>query len=155
MRRNKSRGFSLVEVALAMGIASFCLVSLLGLVPVGVTSTGNAGDEARAMNAIMAIARDLATVPRPGSADASGGYNFSLPSAGGAARSQPFYVTESGQYAGDNLTESARYSVAATILPPASRFGTYLVRLDLSWPAGASLENATGYVTTVVALNRQ
>ena len=34
--RRKHAAFTLVEVALAMGIASFCLVVVLGLVPLGI-----------------------------------------------------------------------------------------------------------------------
>ncbi|MDR0534466.1 MAG: Verru_Chthon cassette protein B [Verrucomicrobiales bacterium] len=38
MRKNKSNGFSLVEVVLALGILVFCLVALLGLLPMGIQS---------------------------------------------------------------------------------------------------------------------
>lgn len=37
-RRKNSRGFSLVEVVLALGILVFCLVALLGLIPSGLQS---------------------------------------------------------------------------------------------------------------------
>jgi uncharacterized protein (TIGR02598 family) len=42
---NVSAGFSLVELALAMGIASFALIALLGLITVGYQTGGDAKDE--------------------------------------------------------------------------------------------------------------
>ena len=44
MRRTREDGFSLVEVALAVGIAGFALVSLLGLLPVGLHTFRSAMD---------------------------------------------------------------------------------------------------------------
>lgn len=38
LKRKQRQGFSLVEVVLAMGILVFCLVALLGLIPMGLQS---------------------------------------------------------------------------------------------------------------------
>lgn len=44
LRRVRAAGFSLVEVALAVGIAGFALVSLLGLLPIGLNTFRTAMD---------------------------------------------------------------------------------------------------------------
>lgn len=43
--RKRSPGFSLVELALALGIASFALIALLGLITVGYQTGGDAKEE--------------------------------------------------------------------------------------------------------------
>lgn len=45
-----SRGFSLIEVVLALGIFSFCLVVLIGLIPVGLTTEKDGSDELNAIH---------------------------------------------------------------------------------------------------------
>ena len=42
-----SAAFTLVEVALAMGVASFCLIAVLGLVPLGIDTNRAARRPAR------------------------------------------------------------------------------------------------------------
>jgi uncharacterized protein (TIGR02598 family) len=59
-----SRGFSLVEVALALGIVAFAFVSLFGLLPAGLTTFRNAidtGNEARIVQSFVSkvIATDF------------------------------------------------------------------------------------------------
>ena len=66
-----SPAFSLVEVTLALGIVSFALVAVLGLLPVGLKSVKNANEQAGAANVLNAIAGTLRT------ASSTNGVNFS------------------------------------------------------------------------------
>jgi len=43
--RRRAAGFSLVEIAIAIGIASFALIALLGLITVGYQAGGDAKEE--------------------------------------------------------------------------------------------------------------
>lgn len=52
-------GFSLVEVVLALGVASFALLTLLALVPVGTKNNKISTDETRGMGILTALAADL------------------------------------------------------------------------------------------------
>ena len=45
------RGFSLVEVVLALGVVGFALVAILGVFPVGLTTQHSAQDDTRAAQA--------------------------------------------------------------------------------------------------------
>ena len=53
--------FSLVEVVLALGIVSFCLIAVIGLMPVGLKSVKNANEQAGAADVLNAIAESLRT----------------------------------------------------------------------------------------------
>ena len=44
--------FSLVEVAIALGIAAFCLLAVFGLMPIGVQTNRNATSQSAAANII-------------------------------------------------------------------------------------------------------
>lgn len=70
-----SAGFSLVEVTLALGIASFALIAVIGLLPVGLKSVKNANEQAGAANVLNAIANSLRLASSTNSVDFSN--NFS------------------------------------------------------------------------------
>lgn len=56
-----NRAFTLVEVSLALGVASFCLLSIVGLLPVGLTSNQASIEQTMAVNISSAIVSDLRT----------------------------------------------------------------------------------------------
>ncbi|PYJ64415.1 MAG: Verru/Chthon cassette protein B, partial [Verrucomicrobia bacterium] len=47
MKQERTSAFSLVEVTLAIGIAALCLITVFGLVPIGVQTTRNATSQTR------------------------------------------------------------------------------------------------------------
>jgi uncharacterized protein (TIGR02598 family) len=59
----KTAAFSLVEVTLALGVAAFCLLAVLGLLPVGVQTNRNASSQTIASNIIATVVSDLRTTP--------------------------------------------------------------------------------------------
>ncbi len=67
------KAFSLVEVAIAMGLITFCMVAMLGLLPVGL-STFRAATEATIESQIVnQIASDAALMPFSKLSDFAGG----------------------------------------------------------------------------------
>jgi uncharacterized protein (TIGR02598 family) len=68
--KEKHAGFSLVEVALALGISAFCLLTLVGLLSVGFSSMGSSRRTAEASTAMVQIANAI----RGASANSSGQY---------------------------------------------------------------------------------
>lgn len=57
--RFRSSGFTLIEIALAMAIFSFALVSMLGLLSVGLKNSRKASIQIAAANILSAIAADI------------------------------------------------------------------------------------------------
>ena len=55
--------FSLIEVTLALGIAAFCLIAVLGLMPVAVLTNRNATSRTAATNIMAAVVADLRAIP--------------------------------------------------------------------------------------------
>jgi len=58
-RRKRCAALSLVEVTLALGIVSFSMLAVVGLLPVGLQSIKNANEQAGAANVIGGIADAL------------------------------------------------------------------------------------------------
>lgn len=59
MRRCDLAGFSLVEVAMALGIVSFALLSLVALLPVGIKTNQISSEETRAAFILSTLEADL------------------------------------------------------------------------------------------------
>src|SRR6476661_1345695 len=55
--------FSLIEVTLAIGIAAFCLIAVMGIIPVGVQTNRNATSQTAATNVMAAVISDLRATP--------------------------------------------------------------------------------------------
>ena len=64
-RSTAGRGFSLIEVLLALGLASFALMSLLVLLPVGMKTNQTSVEEARADDLLSVIEADLRNSSTP------------------------------------------------------------------------------------------
>lgn len=60
---NPYGGFSLIEVAVALGIVSFAMVVLLGLLPVGLSSSQKGLAEEAITDLITAVSTDITTTP--------------------------------------------------------------------------------------------
>jgi type II secretory pathway pseudopilin PulG len=59
LSRNSSPAFSLIEVTLALGIAAFCLLTVFGLLPLGLNSSQNAAEQTTVAGIATAISSDL------------------------------------------------------------------------------------------------
>lgn len=57
-------GFSLVEVTLAIGIISFCLLTMLGLLPAGLSALRDAGQETAQSQIVQQISNKAQLMPR-------------------------------------------------------------------------------------------
>src|SRR5947199_6629580 len=62
--------FSLVELTLALGVAAFCLITVFGLIPVGVQTNRNATSQTAATSIIAAVIADLRATPKANTASA-------------------------------------------------------------------------------------
>ncbi len=169
-----SRGFSLVEVALAIGVAAFVLVVILALLPIGMKSNRTSVEETRGTGILTALEADLRNTHPLLQSGRSLQFGLPLPYAvepGGRIVWNPALTTGSIQSAslGDSelpvaVGEGARYQahVIYTRTPsdmPPSGLGAVEARLVVNWPpltAPSSsdvtdLGKVAGFVETRVA----
>ncbi len=170
--------FSLVELTIALGVISFCLITIIGLLAVGVNSTHSSTVQTAATNILTAVSSDLEAVPNitpayslsvakgtiaspagsgRGTVNGSPVYGLTFPAGGsGASTSYKFYVVDNG------LTNAAASASAYQVniwITAANTSATpphqeTFARILISWPATAPYTSAQGYVENVVAINR-
>lgn len=150
-----TRGFSLVEVALALGVAAFCLAAVFALLPIGFTSNQQSSEETAAVNLISTVASDLKTAPLPVGLSTpveTKQFRITIPLQPGAST---LYFSDTG-LEGASVTKASRYRLDLNFLAHPSGTGAnsaLMARLKVSWPAAAP--NPVNKVETLVALDRQ
>ena len=160
----RQSAFSLVEVALALAIAAFCLIAVFGLVPVGVQTNRNATSQTAATNIISAVVADLRATPLttpPGQATTSLQYQIPIPQNPVTASTtiDSIFFAQDGTFS-SSIQAQSRYQVNITFVPTSpnpngsnARLPT-LAHVKLTWPAPATLDNASGSVEVLAALDR-
>jgi uncharacterized protein (TIGR02598 family) len=114
----------LVEVVLALGVAGFCLIAILGLMPVGVQINRNASSQSAANNIIAAVVSDLRTTPAAAMVSPEFAITF--------GDEKTLYFDASGQ-AAPSLSPDSRYRLNITwnSAPAGLRYAV----LKVTWPA--------------------
>ena len=156
--------FTLIEVALALGVAGFCLIPLFGLLPVGISSNQTSVSQTAAGSIAGAVISDLRS-PLVSGTTPRFGFTFSTTqpqtvyfgmdgTTAGAPGSQP----STGATGTSPSTYRATIGVIASTATN-SRCATE-VRLLITWPALADPKpaqwptNYSGSYETVVGFNR-
>lgn len=154
--RIRTRGFSLVEVAMAMGIASFCLLATVGLLPVGLDSIRVSREESGAANCLEQIARSLrsATPNSAGGFHSTGGFG-ELSWSGATGGSATFDNLSLDGLPADRSAEARL--IGHVEISPIGSAATGQAMVTVAWPTTATWntstkrwENAQGSVTTWV-----
>ena len=162
MARRHRAAFSLVEVTLALGVMAFCLVPLSGLLPLGMQSNKASIAQTTANGILSAVITDLRAAPSanaPLLSATSQQFQIVIPgnsetnALAGGTGSPPRYFTGDGQCS-SSMTSQAHYLLSITFLPNSGARTATFVKLQVSWPAAATLANAAGSVQTLVALDR-
>lgn len=147
--------FSLVEVVIALGIAAFCLVALLGLFPSGLKSAKSTTDQTAAAGLLANVALDLRGIPA--GSNSSSLYGITLPAVGaGSTLSTNFFFAEDGGISDSSASITARYGVLLILSNPTTALTT--ARIQIYWPptlSTNSLGNALGVIESVFSINRQ
>ena len=165
-RKCSSRqGFSLVELALALGVAGFCLTTVLGLLPVGLASNQVSLNQTVAANITSAIQSDLNCTPL--ASGTSPEFGFAIPSAGNSTTLETIYLTADGIATARNNpptatgTAASRYRATLWFNSPAQGQRTATaVRILVTWPAladgnpASSPQYYTGSYEADTTLNR-
>jgi uncharacterized protein (TIGR02598 family) len=164
----RASAFSLVEVTLALGVAAFALVAVLGLLPAGI-QTNQASIQQTTANAILSqVITDMRSAPRfpPGLGVATKQFTHPFPNAPSQKNTVPLYFHNDGSPSGpasDATTADADTTFYATVtfLSGTGGRAATLYDVKVAWPYAASGNgngnNGTpvprGYVETVVALD--
>ena|ERR1700757_869839 len=144
MKKANHCAFSLVEVTLALGIAAFCLITVFGLIPVGVQTNRNATSQTAAPGIASAVISDLRATPRGTNTSSQFGITF-------GTNPPPLYFDGTGQFA-TTLGVNSRYQLNITWNSAPS--GMRYADLKVTWPAAAALANASGSVEIFAAFDR-
>ena len=169
LRLSRIQGFSLVEVALALGVAALCLLVLSGLLPIGLKTQKSSIQQTTAnqiVSSISAVLRADAQLP-PGQANkvCPDPPDPNVPCNYGALHGhwaeaghiETLYFTNGGYQTGSANTSSAEAVFRASITyraPPSETTGLATIRV--TWPASLDPNSAAlaGSVTTELAVNR-
>jgi type II secretory pathway pseudopilin PulG len=163
--RRSAPGFSLVEVALALGVAAFCLITVLGLMPAALRTQQTSTEQTTANAILSAQAADLRAAVRypPGLQDKLNTQQKTI-NDHWQSRATPdkLYFTINGAQTGvvdaSPIPSDAVFRLTLTYLFPPSET-TSLAGLTVSWPAAvdpsdASTGTPAGMVQTFIAVNR-
>lgn len=153
MRPITNRGFSLVEVTLALGIAAVSLLLIFGLLPVGLQTNQRSAEQTACVDILSAVAADLRATPRGIASSAQ--FNIAIPPnpVTGPTSITPIYFDSVGQVVTSEIT--ARYRVTITFLNNGggARTATF-ADLKATWPAAAPVANAQGSAEMFAAFDR-
>jgi uncharacterized protein (TIGR02598 family) len=158
-------GFSLVEVAMAIGICSFCMITLLGILPVSIHNFQRADNQTYMLNIATSVEQDLKSTPAGAAATTSPRYSLVIPALNSTPTTQTTPQTVFLNASGDptsGATDPAsiyRLSVAFAT-PPSGSLAATSARVIVTFPARADVSattwpvNYTSKVQTTVSLNR-
>jgi uncharacterized protein (TIGR02598 family) len=127
-----------VEVTIALGVAAFCLIAILGLLQTGLTSEKDTVGRTAAWGMLSAVHSDLLSTSPTNSTSPI----FKLALSGGSLSTpQTIYFSEAGQptgSVGSGPTSESRYRVSIGIQSTAVNSpAPATVRLLATWPAAA------------------
>ena len=149
---SRSSAFSLVEVVIAIGVAAFCLVAMLGLFPTGLKSVKNTLDQTAAAGYLDAVALDLRNTQL--GSNVSPLYAINLPAPGAVSpNATNFYFNEDGTTSSTSASLATRYAVQLTCSNPSSL--VTVAQIQIYWPPTATITNALGVLESVITINRQ
>lgn len=138
-RRCGSSAFSLVEIALALGVMSLCLVSLFNLLPVGLTAVKRADDEAGAANCLQYLSNAIryASVDTHNNYHALGDYNDIVWFCGGVDATSHYSSLSMGGVPTSTVMDQ-RFAAIIVIHPPADNMSSGTAMISVAWPSRAA-----------------
>ena len=145
---------------MALGIATFGLVAIFGLLPTGLNMNQTSIQQTAASNIVAGLVADMRQAPTADNIAAATAasktllpvspiYGISL--ATSATSSSPIYLNESGTVVPG---AAARYQVNITTNTPSASRAATTAFIQITWPALATPANAAGSLNVFVALDR-
>jgi len=156
--RTRRHAFSLVEVAIAMGILGFVIVTVVGLLSVGLKSNQVSLEETRAALMLTMLEADLRNTHPGLNTNASAIFHLPLPYTTNAS-GYAFNALQSGDFFTTGVNDSEqptnltgarpRFQVSVTYLdvPAVNSLKPMTARLVVNWP-GTNTTNATDVISS-------
>ena len=158
----KTEAFSLVELTLAIGVAAFCLLAVMGLLPAALKTQHASIQQTTASEVLSEFAADLRASVRypPGLDDKLDCQRRNIRSHWcRVGRPDTIYFTNEGWQTGGltpgSTPSDAVFRLTLTYLMPPTET-TSLANITVTWPATVDPSNGTpeGSVQTFIAINR-
>jgi len=156
--------FSLVEIVIALGVAAFCLIAVMGMLPIGLKTQQASIKQTTANSIISQVLSKLRAATRvpPGQEDRTDSKWLLHPHTGGGPwdpTPDTLFFTNEGNSVGSALTTDSIYRATINYYaPPDPAYTTSLANITVSWPPQFDPTNPTsalaGKVETFVAINR-
>jgi uncharacterized protein (TIGR02598 family) len=137
-----------VEVTLALGVASFCLLAIFALIPTGLRSNQTSLEETAAINITRAIVTDLRNTPAPYPKADRSSPRFGITVPGTTLGTHTLFFSADGQAGNQDAnavtSQNPRYRATIVITPPTAATPpapsalvktATIVRVLISWPA--------------------
>ena len=140
MNRHNSTnaGFSLIEVVIALGIFSFCIVAIVGLLPVGMNSVRSVSNENNAFHIASSIEGIWQAAPL-GSTITIPNIITNLPIS--TSKNATYYFDEFGEPLASSTGASLKMSYTTVNYTAAGTGNSTTVNMTFSWPPGAGSTN--------------
>lgn len=151
------RGFSLIEVVLALGVVSFALVAIVGLLPVALSTQRDAVNQAFAVQALNDVSQALSGAYRP-TTDAPYRYLDPLGEVTAGPGSRTLTLSEDGLLTSGGSSALGAKGIVYIEQKPAINGIVQPVFISVAWPAsavrsGGKWTKAQGSVSAFVYLN--
>lgn len=144
MKRQSPAAFSLVEVVIAIGLFTFCITILLGLIPVGLKSARSVTEEGNAIHIASSIFGFWQQAPANTPISIPGIFSNTTLRVGAAAAPVTNYFDD---VAAPTTAATASLAMAYRAAALSGIPNAYEVQLEFRWPARAPT-NATAGVQT-------
>lgn len=155
----KKAAFSLVEVAIALGVTAVSLVPIFGMLPIGMKSNQASVGQTAANGILAAVAADLRATPPtvpPGLSGTSQLFSIPIPANSVMSGTTVLYFSKDGQSSTQPVPSPAPdYRLTVTSLHSGTNAkAATCVKLQISWPGTVDVTKAVGSAQTFIALDR-
>lgn len=146
MTSSYSKGFSLAEVAIALGVMSITLLTLFALLPIGLKANQSSISQTAATSILSAVVSDMRATPKTSAASTQFAISF------GSSKTM-YFDSEAIPAASPTATSRYRVTVSFPTSPAGARSATYS-NILITWPARATPANALGSCEMFAAFDR-
>ena len=145
-------GFTIVEVALALGMVGICIATMQGLIPAGIRVARDSTEQTACTTMMSAVATDL-RYSASGSSN-SPRFGIAFPETGSSS-STNIYLMEDGTQTLNAKNARFGVSVGLSNAPSTTVSSLTSAKIKVFWPSTAAIGKEQGSVETLTAFNRE